>query len=76
LAPKTLHSFESLGRGEPNWVGEEEWLRHRIKRLRVALRFIKDPTAEIVIKELIQDAESRIAAIQEAAIARRSREPK
>jgi hypothetical protein len=45
---------------------EEEvaWLRHRIVRTRTVLRFAKDPRAESGLRELIADAETRLAEVE------------
>jgi hypothetical protein len=43
---------------------EETWLRHRIVRMRTVLRFAKDPRAEAGMRELIGDAEVRLAALE------------
>jgi hypothetical protein len=43
---------------------EETWLRHRIVRMRTVLRFAKDPRAEAGMRELIGDAEARLAALE------------
>jgi hypothetical protein len=43
---------------------EASWLRHRIVRMRTVLRFAKDPRAEAGLRELIADAEARLAALE------------
>jgi hypothetical protein len=43
---------------------EVSWLRHRIVRMRTILRFAKDPRAESGLRELIADAETRLAALE------------
>jgi hypothetical protein len=43
---------------------ELTWLRHRIVRMRTVLRFAKDPRAEAGMRELIADAEARLAALE------------
>jgi hypothetical protein len=43
---------------------EETWLRHRIVRMRTVLRFARDPRAEAGMRELIADAEARLAALE------------
>jgi hypothetical protein len=45
---------------------EEIWLRHRVGRLRAALRLAKEPRVEAILRELIIDAEKRLALIEEA----------
>jgi hypothetical protein len=45
---------------------EEIWLRHRVGRLRAALRIAKEPRVEAILRELIIDAEKRLALIEEA----------
>jgi hypothetical protein len=39
---------------------EETWLRKRIVRLRVALRYANDSRTEVVLREVIGDAENRL----------------
>jgi len=39
---------------------EEEWLRHRLVRLRTVMRFALDARVKIVLKEFITDAEERL----------------
>jgi len=43
---------------------EVTWLRHRIVRMRTILRFAKDPRTEAGLRELIGEAEARLAALQ------------
>ena len=43
---------------------EVSWLRHRIMRMRTILRFAKDPRTEAGLRELITDAEARLAALE------------
>ena len=43
---------------------EMTWLRHRILRMRTILRFAKDPRTEAGLRELISDAEARLAALE------------
>jgi hypothetical protein len=43
---------------------EETWIRHRIVRMRTVLRFAKDPRVEAGMRELIADAETRLAALE------------
>jgi hypothetical protein len=40
---------------------EENWLRHRLRRLRTILRYAKEPRVESGLRELIADAEERAA---------------
>jgi hypothetical protein len=47
---------------------EASWLRARVIRLRVALRFTKDPRAETILREVIADAEDRLAALDQPPI--------
>jgi hypothetical protein len=42
---------------------EAEWLRHAITRLRTALRFSSNPRAESILRELITEAERRLAVL-------------
>jgi hypothetical protein len=46
---------------------ELTWLRHRIVRMRTILRFAKDPRTEAGLRELIADAEARLAALETSA---------
>jgi hypothetical protein len=39
---------------------EEIWLRHRVGRLRAALRLTKEPRVEAILRDLIIDAEKRL----------------
>jgi hypothetical protein len=43
---------------------EVTWLRHRIVRMRTILRFAKDPRTETGLRELIAEAEARLAALE------------
>jgi hypothetical protein len=43
---------------------ELAWLRHRVMRMRTILRFAKDPRVEAGMRELISDAEARLAALE------------
>jgi len=45
---------------------EMTWLRHSVVRMRTILRFAKDPRTETGIRELIADAETRLAALATA----------
>lgn len=39
---------------------EEDWLRHHIRRLRLALRYAKARQVETLLKEAIAEAEGRL----------------
>ena len=39
---------------------EENWLRHRSRRLRTILRYAREPRVESGLRELIADAEERL----------------
>ncbi len=43
---------------------EEHWLRFLLRRRRAALRHARAPAAEGIIRELIGDAEKRLAFIE------------
>ena len=43
---------------------EVSWLRHRIVRMRTILRFAKEARAESGLRELIAEAETRLAALE------------
>jgi hypothetical protein len=43
---------------------EATWLRHRVVRMRAALRFAMNSEVEIILRELIADAEDRLLAIE------------
>lgn len=43
---------------------EEIWLRHRVGRLRAALRISKEPRVEAILRELIIDPEKGPELIQ------------
>ena len=45
---------------------EEIWLRHRVGRLRAALRIAKELCVEAILRELIIDAEKRLELIERA----------
>jgi hypothetical protein len=45
---------------------EHTWLRHRVRRLRTILRYVKEPRAETGLRELIADAEQRLEQLEEA----------
>ncbi len=51
---------------------EHVWLRFRLKRLRVILRRVKEPTAENLLRELIADAEVRLEMLDEINASQRS----
>jgi hypothetical protein len=44
---------------------EAGWLRKSIIRLRAALRFAKEPRVEAILREVIADAEDRLAALEQ-----------
>jgi hypothetical protein len=46
---------------------EAAWLRYRIIRMRTALRFAMSPEVENILRELITDAESRLAELEDQA---------
>jgi hypothetical protein len=48
----------------PRIEDEQTRLRHRIIRMRAMLCFAKDPRAEAGMRELIDDAEARLAALE------------
>jgi hypothetical protein len=43
---------------------EHVWLRFRLKRLRIILRRVKEPSAENLLRELISDAEERLEMLE------------
>jgi hypothetical protein len=43
---------------------EEIWLRHRVRRLRAALRITKEPRVEAILRDLIIDADKRLELIE------------
>jgi hypothetical protein len=43
---------------------EPTWLRHRVARLRAALRFATEPRVESILRELIADAEERLITVE------------
>jgi hypothetical protein len=43
---------------------EAVWLRYRIIRMRTALRFAMSPEVESILRELIADAEARLAMLE------------
>jgi hypothetical protein len=45
---------------------EVTWLHRRVVRMRAILRFAKDPRTESGLKELIADAEDRLASLEAA----------
>ncbi len=47
----------------PRIEDEQTRLRHRIIRMRAMLCFAKDPRAEAGVRELIHDAEARLAVL-------------
>jgi hypothetical protein len=53
---------------------ELTWVRHRVMRLRAALRFVQDPQAEVILRELIADAEERLLTLEDNSM--RARRPR
>ncbi len=51
---------------------EHVWLRFRLKRLRIILRRVKEPTAENLLRELIADAEERLEMLEDINASRQS----
>jgi peptide subunit release factor 1 (eRF1) len=43
---------------------ESTWLLHRVLRLRIILRYVKDPRAESGLRELIAEAEQRLEQLE------------
>ncbi len=43
---------------------EENWLRHRLRRMRAMLRYANEPRVESGLRELIADAEDRLEALE------------
>ena len=43
---------------------EEDFLRYRIKRLRMILRYARDPRAIAGLREVIAESESRLTALE------------
>lgn len=43
---------------------EEPWLRKRVVRLRTVLRYADDPRIEVILREIIADAENRLELLQ------------
>lgn len=43
---------------------EENWLRHRLRRMRAMLRYANEPRVEAGLRELIADAEDRLDALE------------
>jgi hypothetical protein len=54
---------------------ETNWLRKSIIRLRTALRFTKEPRVETVLREVIADAEDRLAVLEQPEEPSRPRAP-
>jgi hypothetical protein len=55
---------------------EPTWLRKRIIRLRMAMRFAKDPRTETILRDVIAEAEERLIALEAtSASARRAIKP-
>ena len=51
---------------------EADWLRHRVRRMRTALRFAADERVEAILRELIADAETRLSALESKALPQRT----
>jgi hypothetical protein len=47
---------------------ETAGLRHRLMRLRMALRFSNDPRTEAILREVISNIEERLIAVESAGI--------
>jgi hypothetical protein len=43
---------------------DAEWLRRTVIRLRTAVRFAREPRTETILREVIADAEDRLAALE------------
>jgi hypothetical protein len=43
---------------------DAEWLRRTVIRLRAALRFAREPRTETLLREVIADAEDRLAELE------------
>jgi hypothetical protein len=43
---------------------ERDWLRHRVMRMRTALRFAMSPEVTNILHELIADAEARLSTLE------------
>jgi hypothetical protein len=52
-----------VGRGV-EFEDEETWLRHRVRRLRAALRIAKEPRVVDILRDLIIDAEKRLEMLE------------
>ena len=53
-----------MGSSQMELEAEETWLRKRVVRLRTALRYANDPRTEVVLREVIGDAENRLEILQ------------
>ena len=49
----------------PTFEHEAHWLRARVIRLRAALRFTQEPRVDVILREVIGDAEDRLAALDQ-----------
>jgi hypothetical protein len=47
------------------WEDEETWLHHRVRRMRTLLRFATASPVEAGLRELIAEAEQRLAVLEE-----------
>jgi hypothetical protein len=62
--PRAAWSCATLAFAPADLEDEGAWLRHRIMRMRTVLRLAKGPRAEAGMRELIADAEARLAALE------------
>ena len=53
-----------MGSSQMELEAEETWLRKRVVRLRTALRYANDARTEVVLREVIGDAENRLEILQ------------
>jgi hypothetical protein len=64
--PRSYSSRRPLRReGFVELLDEPVWLRHRVLRMRAALRFAMKPEVESILRELIADAEARLLALEQ-----------
>jgi hypothetical protein len=63
-APPTLRACYTENTVPTEIEDEVTWLRHRIVRMRTILRFAKDARTEAGLRELIGEAEARLAALE------------
>jgi hypothetical protein len=50
---------------------ESLWLRHRVVRLRAALRFAREASVEAILRELIADGEERLISLEDQGVTTR-----